>query len=324
MSLVAIGRSIQLLDQRIVGGRLLVLATLFSVMGILFSTAQASGLFPGNFFVLHAIQVGLFGNIIALHLAIAARNRAQDLLHFKAQQEAIQAAAKATREQQAREEQANFISMLAHELKTPLAGISAAADNLIILLGKIPPEADLRFDRIRRAVRRIDAIAERYLQLDPTGKARLHPKFTETTLTKLLDLAREQFVGNTARLQSQACDDIRLTCDPNLIATAILNLIDNAMKYSPLDQAVELSARIVADREVAIEVADRGPGVPGEMRAAIFDRYFRLPTKSAVPGIGVGLTLTKSIAEAHGGSVEVLDRTGGGAIFRLTLPLHRP
>jgi signal transduction histidine kinase len=75
-------------------------------------------------------------------------------------------------------------------------------------------------------------------------------------------------------------------------------------------------------RQVIIDVADRGPGVPEELREAIFERYVRAPDHANIPGIGVGLSLVRNIATTHQGRIEVLDDESGGARFRLTLPIR--
>jgi signal transduction histidine kinase len=131
----------------------------------------------------------------------------------------------------------------------------------------------------------------------------------------------QQFTGATHRLRLQLGDDVLLVCDPDLAATAILNLLDNAMKYSPTDEEVILSTHLEGDQCI-IEIVDRGPGVSPEMRETIFDRYVRAPEHANIPGTGVGLSLVRSIATTHQGSIEVLDDESGGAKFRLALSLR--
>ena len=229
---------------------------------------------------------------------------------------------KAERELQAREEQANFIAMITHEIKTPLASVVAASDALEILNQKSSPEIMSRIERIRRSAQRIDSIFNRYLQIDRTDNARTKPIFLEHSLHEVVSLAARQVTGATYRLRLHLGNDVRLLCDADLIATALLNLIENALKYSPADELVDLSTTLMGGRQIIIDVVDRGPGVPERLRDAIFERYVRAPEHANIPGIGVGLSLVRQIAATHHGSIEVLDDESGGARFRLTLPIR--
>lgn len=323
MAPVSLGRSLQLLRNKAAGGTLLVIVTMSSVVAITFSLIQISGGFSGNFIILHAFLIGSVFNVIALHLVIGARARAEKIFQQEMIEMARLNALKVEREMKAREEQAHFISMITHEIKTPLAGIAAASDALEILNGESTPEVVTRIERIRRSVKRIDGLFVRYLQVDRIDNAQLAPVFAEHALHEVVSRAVGQFTGSTQRLQCELGDDVRVTCDADLVATAILNLIDNAMKYSPADEPVRLSTRLVDGHEILIEVADRGPGVPDELRDAIFQRYIRAPAQANVPGIGVGLSLVHKIAELHQGSIELRNDERGGARFLIRLPIRR-
>ena len=321
MAPIALWRSVQLLRSKAAGGVMLVVATMISVAAIGMSTTQILGFFAGNFVVLHAFLIGTVGNVIALHLVVGARTRAEKMLHQQTITHAHLAELKAEREVQAREEQANFISMITHEIKTPLASVVAASDALEILNQKSSPEIMSRIERIRRSAQRIDGIFNRYLQIDRTDNARTKPNFLTHALHEVVSRAVHQVTDATQRLHLHLGDDVCITCDADLIATAILNLIENALKYSPADEPVDLITTLV-EGQVIIDVTDRGPGVPEELREVIFERYVRAPEHANVPGIGVGLSLVRHIAATHHGSIEVLDDESGGARFRLTLPIR--
>jgi len=96
---------------------------------------------------------------------------------------------------------------------------------------------------------------------------------------------------------------------------AIANLVDNACKFSPGDQPVD-----VVVTGSTVEVCDRGPGIPAEDRAHVFDRFYRSPTARTKTGSGLGLSIVQQIVTMHGGSVELRDREGGGTVASLTLP----
>src|SRR5207249_7970461 len=103
--------------------------------------------------------------------------------------------------------------------------------------------------------------------------------------------------------------------DGVLIEQVLVNLLENALRYTPPDTPIEISA-FETDRTVTIEVADRGPGVaPGEEQK-IFEQFYRAARKKADGGVGLGLTISSAILRAHGGRIWVEERSGGGAAFR--------
>ncbi len=110
-----------------------------------------------------------------------------------------------------------------------------------------------------------------------------------------------------------------ISADFSLIVKVLLNLLDNAVKYSSPDLPVEIRAWWVG-QEVEIEVADRGIGIPPPDLLYIFQRFYRVP-HTRVPGLGLGLSICKGIVDAHGGRITAENRYGGGTIIRLTLPV---
>jgi signal transduction histidine kinase len=115
--------------------------------------------------------------------------------------------------------------------------------------------------------------------------------------------------------------DIRI--DPDALEQAILNLLANAMKYSP--QGSEIDLRLGRqDGHAVIQVIDRGVGIPSEQLTQIFEKFYRVPAREneRVPGTGLGLTLVEHIADAHGGHTEVTSTVGQGSTFSIHLPLR--
>jgi two-component system sensor histidine kinase KdpD len=109
--------------------------------------------------------------------------------------------------------------------------------------------------------------------------------------------------------------------DPALIEQVLVNLLENATKYTPPGSPIELSVHS-SDDEVTVEVADRGPGVAPENAERVFDKFYRV-REGEGGGVGLGLTICRGIVSAHGGRIWVEQRPGGGALFRFTLPLER-
>jgi two-component system sensor histidine kinase KdpD len=107
--------------------------------------------------------------------------------------------------------------------------------------------------------------------------------------------------------------------DGVLLEQVVMNLLENAAKYAAAGGVIELSAS-AGDREVIVEIADRGQGIPAGEEARIFDKFYRAkPAREG--GVGLGLTICRGIIEAHGGRIWAENRTGGGAVFRFAIPL---
>jgi two-component system sensor histidine kinase KdpD len=110
-----------------------------------------------------------------------------------------------------------------------------------------------------------------------------------------------------------------VSVDFGLIVQTLVNIIDNALKYSPADSAIEIKASNIGS-EVQIEIADRGFGIPPGDLLQVFDKFYRIEHPGSVAGTGLGLSICKGIVEAHGGRIVAENREGGGTIIRLILP----
>jgi signal transduction histidine kinase len=109
--------------------------------------------------------------------------------------------------------------------------------------------------------------------------------------------------------------------DAELLGIALDALIDNARRYGPADQKLEIQAR-GAEGRLELLVADRGPGVPDAEAERVFEKYYRGSAAKGIPGTGIGLHLVKAIAEMHGGKASCRPREGGGAEFAVVVPLR--
>jgi two-component system sensor histidine kinase KdpD len=113
-------------------------------------------------------------------------------------------------------------------------------------------------------------------------------------------------------------DPLLVPCDAILLEQVFINLVENAVKYS--SGAIEIRAT-PGTGEVAIDVSDRGPGIATGEEERIFDKFHRTAHEGGREGVGLGLTICRAIVSAHGGRIWALNRQGGGATFRFTLPL---
>jgi two-component system sensor histidine kinase KdpD len=111
--------------------------------------------------------------------------------------------------------------------------------------------------------------------------------------------------------------------DSVLITQVFINLLDNARKFSPPGQPIDISARLTENRAV-VEVADRGAGLPPGDESRIFNKFYGAQRSASSMSVGLGLAICQGIIEAHGGGIWAENRPGGGAIFSFTLPAIEP
>jgi two-component system sensor histidine kinase KdpD len=111
--------------------------------------------------------------------------------------------------------------------------------------------------------------------------------------------------------------------DGVLVEKLLINLLENAGKYTPPGTAIDISAERRTG-EIAIEVADSGAGIPADAAERLFEKFYRGTTEGPIAGVGLGLTICRAIAQAHGGSIRARNRREGGAIFTVSLPYEVP
>jgi two-component system, OmpR family, sensor histidine kinase KdpD len=140
----------------------------------------------------------------------------------------------------------------------------------------------------------------------------------------------EEIVGSAVRLSKRVlasrtlktkvpADLPLVKCDAVLVERVLVNLLENAAKYTPPDAIVEVIATS-AGEEMRVTVADNGPGIKAGMEQEIFNKFSRGVRESAISGVGLGLAICKAIVEAHGGAISATNRAEGGAAFTFTLP----
>jgi signal transduction histidine kinase len=119
-------------------------------------------------------------------------------------------------------------------------------------------------------------------------------------------------------METQIGERLSVKGDPDLLFQAVANLLDNAVKHGPQNGSILLSAGRRADY-VKISISDSGPGIPQNERERVFDRFYRVPGSEPAPGVGLGLSLVRSVAELHGGAVR-FGEPAVGSVAILTLP----
>jgi signal transduction histidine kinase len=211
------------------------------------------------------------------------------------------------------ESQRQFTADAAHELKTPVAVLRARIDALSANGAATALRADV--DRLSRLVDQlltVSVLDGRAFDLDRQVDVGVMARGVVADLAPLA-ISR----GRNLAFQGPK-RPVRIIGNALALEELVRNLVENALRYTPSGEVVEVAVR----DEGTIEVTDRGPGVPAHHREAIFRRFWRGAAANN-EGAGLGLPIVKRIAEAHGGSVHVGDRKGGGAVFSIELPVHR-
>lgn len=221
---------------------------------------------------------------------------------------------------------ADFVSGVSHELRTPLAQIRMFGETL--LLGRVRSEEERQrsLEIIVNESRRLTHQVGNVLLYSRSERDGVRADRVDTDVRVLLEDVAEAFrplavAGGTRLVVDVESDAGRTRLDPMLVRQAVLNLLDNAVKYGPRGQEVRLGAETESGR-VRIWVEDEGPGIPPRDRQRIWQPYFRMDRhrESSVAGSGIGLSVVREVAEAHGGTAIVRSGVGGGARFVLELP----
>lgn len=223
--------------------------------------------------------------------------------------------------QHALAEQRQFVAMVSHEFRSPLAVIDAASQ----LLGKkFSQNSDIApiLARIRRGVSRLSGFVDNCLTEDRLDSGSFKLQLSSVDLPILMMTVAEggRLLSERHRIiVDQDQEGGVLTADPLLLRILLHNLLSNAIKYSPPDSEVLLRCRNVEEGYL-FEVIDQGDGIPDDELSLVFQKYVRGRAASSLPGAGLGLPLVSSIASLHGGRVEIKSRVGQGTNIAIYIP----
>jgi len=221
-----------------------------------------------------------------------------------------------------------FAANVSHEIKTPLTSIKGFIETLINEPG-ISQEERLRFyDVIERNVSRLNAIIEDLLQLSQIEQIEDRSQLTliETDLSEAISNAvhacKENADKKNSLIEKKNLSEKRIKADPQLIEQAMINLIDNAIKYSSGKSHIIVES-ISKESEVILKVTDNGPGIDKKHLNRLFERFYRVDKGRSrkLGGTGLGLAIVKHIVMAHSGRIEVDSKPGQGSIFSIHLPI---
>ena len=327
--------SIRAVRRKEPGGILYLAAFGLSNIGYVVQFLRLLGLISPQWWNLYAVQISSLCNMVLMTLALTERV-------YDAEQKALAAARDAEtravelaegmtvelREKQQKlvdtlEGQTRFLDMISHEYRTPLA---IATVNLGIIEQRGVPEGLLAepLRKIGRAVKRMaevfDLVLERTRHDVDVTRLDCRPVNPCEFAASLVRMARDLRPERVIEFRSVELPSVMV--DQPLLGTAVLNLLDNAAKYSPEEAVISLELGAFADG-MLLEVRDLGPGIKPEERERVFEKYRRGSASSGTSGAGVGLWLVREIVIAHGGSVTISDNLPHGAVVTVLLPLHQ-
>ena len=222
---------------------------------------------------------------------------------------------------------ANLLRAISHDLRTPLTSISGNADNLLSNYQKMDEETRQRtFTDIYEDSVWLINLVENLLAITRIEGGQVHL----TQSVELMDEVVAEALRHINRkskehtiLVSSSEDFILASMDAKLIVQVIINLLDNAIKYTPAGSVIEVhTEKNKASQQVLVSVSDDGPGIPDDQKPHIFDMFYSGANKIADSrrSLGLGLSLCKSIVTAHGGTIWVTDHEPKGTVFTFTLP----
>ena len=222
----------------------------------------------------------------------------------------------------------DFVASVSHELRAPVASIRLMADALVA--GKIETNTVREFHGlISRESARLSTLIENVLDFARIEQGRkawhFEPADLGALLTETLSLMEPLAAEKSITFVSpQPFPSIEANIDPVAIQQALVNLLDNAIKFSPAGTRVEITLRHdETSTNWEIQITDQGPGIPSSEQQRVFEKFYRLGSelRRETQGTGIGLSLVKAIAEAHGGRVVLASVPGQGSSFTLSSPI---
>lgn len=222
-----------------------------------------------------------------------------------------------------------ILAMLVHDLRNPLTAASMAMETI-----QHQEEMDPRFTRhwveqARQQLRKMDVMICDILEASRGATSELAIQASQVQMVELCLSVLKDFDRRIREKRLRIKTDLpgnlpTVHADPSKIRQVIVNLVDNAIKYTPPEGHIWVSALHRTAQNVQITVSDTGPGIPKEAQERIFSDAVRLDRDHGSEGYGLGLTLCRQILRAHYGQIWVEERPGGGSSFHVSLPVYRP
>ncbi|WP_394781117.1 sensor histidine kinase [Undibacterium sp.] len=208
----------------------------------------------------------------------------------------------------------NVSNSIAHDLRTPLAELRSRLEELS-LTRPGPEQTFSEIDGATADVDRVIAIFNALLRLAEIDSGSRRAGFVEIDISRIADEAVEFYLPlaelKNVRLRFHSQEPLRLAGDPLLIAQAIGNLIDNALKFVSDNGNIAVASFRHADGKIGLSVSDDGPGIPDVEKTKVLERFYRSDASRNTPGAGLGLSLVAAVAKLHGGNLQLMDNRPG-------------
>jgi two-component system sensor histidine kinase KdpD len=220
----------------------------------------------------------------------------------------------------------SLLAALSHDLRTPLTVLVGLADSLALTAPKLSDAQLETAAAIQNEARRMSTLVSNLLDMAriESGEVTLNLQWQplEEVVGASLSAVRGILQGHVLSIDVPPQLPL-VRFDAVLIERVLVNLLENAAKYTPIGSKITLAAEVVGDR-LSVSVSDNGPGLPPGREEAVFQKFTRGERESATPGVGLGLAICRAIVEAHKGRIVATATRGGGATFTFTLPLGTP
>ncbi|NJO80765.1 MAG: histidine kinase [Cyanobacteria bacterium RM1_2_2] len=228
-----------------------------------------------------------------------------------------------------------LIAILAHDLRNPLTTLSIALETLEMGMTReikhprMTPELMTQMVRqARTQARSLDRMITDILQVARERGAEFRIQPQELNLGQLclevIERLQEQFQANQQHVQTDIPSDLpNVYADPERVRQVLVNLLDNAIKYTPSQGKISVAILHRTSQKVQVSICDSGPGIPAENQERIFEDRFRLQRDEAKDGYGIGLAVCKRVVQAHYGQIWVDSAPNQGSCFHFTLPVYR-
>ena len=220
---------------------------------------------------------------------------------------------------------ANLLRAVSHDLRTPLTSIMGNADSLIACGDTLDPQTRGQlYSDIYQDAQWLNGMVENLLSASRMTGGKLNLNMTTELMDDMISEAVDHLNRQLKRytLDRRRSEDLLFVkADARLIVQVIINLLDNAIKYSPVGSTIHISAGL-REENVVVRIADDGPGIPDDQKDLIFDLFYSSgnPTGDSRRGLGIGLSLCQSVIRAHGGTISVSNNEPHGAVFEFSLP----
>ncbi|MCE1243458.1 sensor histidine kinase [Oryzomicrobium sp.] len=286
-------------------------AFIIPALGTGVNTAANLGMLPQNVVALY--QMAPLVHVLVMSCGLALRLR-------QVPRDKAMAEQKATLATQRTEEQRRFVAMLSHEFRNPLAAIDRSAQMIGIKTPELAAGESRRLAQIRGNVATLSGLVDNFLLTEALDHGGLALSRTHCPIRPLLEEAVRMLGEDAGKrvVLTVEPSDAAFSLDPTLLGMAVGNLMDNALRYSPPDTAVEIAATVSAG-ELRIRIADRGPSLNDEDLAMLGTPYYRADSSLGKKGSGLGYYFARRIVEAHGGNLQASAGDGGGMVVEIGL-----